>query len=99
MGKLGFVVADADNLRFAPIVETSEPGIYELRGTVHDEKFNTTVWTPFNFEGFYYSIDENVSTESLSIEELNGRTIDDERLVYSTKPALVEFEHEGWGEL
>ncbi len=97
MGKLGFVVADADTLRFAPIVETSEPGTYELRGTVYDEKFNTTTWTPFNFEGFYYNIDENISTESLSIKELDGRTIDKDMLVYSTKPALVEFEHEGWG--
>jgi S-layer protein (TIGR01567 family) len=97
MGKLGFVVADADTLRFAPIVETSEPGTYELRGTVYDEKFNTTTWTPFNFEGFYYNIDENISTESLSIKELDGRTIDEDMLVYSTKPALVEFEHEGWG--
>jgi len=97
MGKLGFVVADADKLRFAPIVETSEPGIYELRGTVYDEKFNTTAWTPFNFEGFYYSMDENVSTESLSIKELNGKTIDNDMLVYSTKPELVEFEHQGWG--
>ncbi len=97
MGKLSFVVADADDLRFAPIVETSEPGTYDLRGTVHDDKFDTTVWTPFNFEGFYYNIDENVSTESLVIEKLDGRTIGDENLVYSTKPANVEFEHEGWG--
>ncbi|WP_292381182.1 S-layer protein domain-containing protein [Methanosarcina sp. UBA289] len=97
MGKLSFVVADADNLRFAPIVETSEPGTYDLRGTVHDDKFDTMVWTPFNFEGFYYNIDENVSTESLVIEKLDGRTIGDENLVYSTKPANVEFEHEGWG--
>jgi S-layer protein (TIGR01567 family) len=97
MGKLGFVVADADDLRFAPIVETSEPGKYELRGTVHDEKFNTTTWTPFNFEGFYYNIDDNVSTESLSIVKLSGRTIDEDNLVYSTKPALVQFKQEGWG--
>ncbi len=97
MGKLSFVVADANELRFAPIVETSEPGTYELRGTVHDDKFDTMVWTPFNFEGFYYNIDENISTESLVIEKLDGRTIDDEALVYSTKPANVKFEHEGWG--
>lgn len=97
MGKLSFVVADADDLRFAPIVETSEPGTYELRGTVHDDRFDTTVWTPFNFEGFYYNIDENVSTESLVIEELDGRTIDDEALIYTTRPARVEFEHENWG--
>jgi S-layer protein (TIGR01567 family) len=97
MGKLSFVVADADKLRFAPIVETSEPGKYELRGTVHDEKFNTSVWTPFNFEGFYYNIDDNVSTESLVIEKFNGRTINNDMLVYSAKPARVEFEHKGWG--
>ena len=97
MGKLGFVVADADELRFAPIVETSEPGVYELRGTVYDESFKTLAWTPFNFEGFYYNIDENVSTESLVIKELDGRSIDDEMLVYSTKPELVEFERDDWG--
>ncbi|HHV24695.1 MAG TPA: S-layer protein [Methanosarcina sp.] len=97
MGELIFVVADASELRFAPIVKTTEPGTYELRGTVHDEKFDTSVWTPFNFEGFYYNIDDNVSTESLVIEKLNDRTIDDKMLVYSTKPARVEFEHKGWG--
>lgn len=97
MGKLSFVVADADDIRFAPIVEISEPGTYELRGTVHDDRFDTMAWTPFNFEGFYYNIDENVSTESLVIEELDGRTIDDGDLVYSTRPARVEFEHENWG--
>ena len=97
MGKLNFIVADADNLRFAPVVNMSEPGTYELRGTVHDEKFNTTIWTPFNFEGFYYNIDENISTESLAIQKLNDRSIDSDMLVYSTKPSLVKFKHDGWG--
>lgn len=97
MGKLSFIVADANDLRFAPVVNMSEPGTYELRGTVHDEKLNTTVWTPYNFEGFYYNIDENVSTESLAIQKLNDRTIASDMLVYSTKPALVKFDHDGWG--
>ena len=97
MGKLNFIVANADDLRFAPVVNMSEPGTYELRGTVHDEKFNTIVWTPYNFEGFYYNIDENVSTESLAIQRLNDRNIDSDMLVYSTRPALVKFNHEGWG--
>lgn len=97
MGKLNFIVADADDLRFAPVVNMSEPGTYELRGTVHDEKYNTTVWTPYNFEGFYYNIDENVSTENLAIQKLNDRSIDSDMLVYSTRPALVKFNHNGWG--
>ncbi|HII79290.1 MAG TPA: S-layer protein, partial [Methanosarcina sp.] len=98
MGKLSFVVADSSELRFAPIVETSEPGNYELRGTVRDETFDTTVWTPFNFEGFYYNIDENVSTESMTLTKgVSGRSIEDGGLVYSTSPALVNFEHKSWG--
>lgn len=97
MGKLNFLVADSDVIRFAPTVEPSESGSYESRGTVHDEKFDTLVWTPFNFEGFYYNIDENISTESLTIENLNGRTIESDSLIYSTTPALVQFEHEAWG--
>ena len=97
MGKLNFVVADADNLRFAPVVDVSEPGTYELRGTVRDEKFNTNIWTPYNFEGFYYNIDENISTESLALQKLNDRSIDSDMLVYTTKPSLVKFKHNGWG--
>jgi len=97
MGKLNFIVADADDIRFAPVVDMSEAGTYELRGTVRDEKFNTTVWTPYNFEGFYYNIDENISTESLAIQKLTGSSIDRDALVYSTKPSLVKFNHKGWG--
>ncbi|WP_410508879.1 S-layer protein domain-containing protein [Methanosarcina hadiensis] len=97
MDNFSFIVADADSLRFAPVVNMSEPGTYELRGTVYDEMFNTTTWTPYNFEGFYYNIDQNISTETLSIQQLNGRSIDSDMLVYSTEPTLVEFDHEEWG--
>ncbi|MDD4497797.1 MAG: S-layer protein domain-containing protein, partial [Methanosarcinaceae archaeon] len=64
MGKLQIVVADDDVLRFAPIVEMSEAGTYELRGTVFDEDKNPTApeWTYYNFEGFYYDIDEGLGT-------------------------------------
>ena len=27
-------------------------------------------WTPFNFEGFYYNIDEGIGTEELKVEQL-----------------------------
>ncbi|MFA7184502.1 MAG: S-layer protein domain-containing protein, partial [Victivallales bacterium] len=97
MGKLKIRVADADELRFAPEVDMAEPGTYELRGTVYDERFKTLEWTPFNFEGFYYDLDENVSTESLLIEELDGKTIEDGKLVYTTRPKPVEFEKSEWG--
>ncbi|MFY1110874.1 MAG: S-layer protein domain-containing protein, partial [Methanosarcinaceae archaeon] len=100
MGKILIQVADDSTLRFAPFVDISEPGTYELRGTVYDEDEDgdsLPTWTPFNFEGFYYNIDEGIGTEELRIEELNGREIPDNKLVYESKPQPVEFEHDQWG--
>ena len=96
MGKLKFVVADDDTLRFGPFVDISEPGKYELRGTVAENK--ALKWTPLNFEGFYYNIDEGIGTESLEIMNLNDRLIDNGDLVYSTTAEQVSFDHDEWGE-
>uniref|UniRef100_UPI00272E6A0D S-layer protein domain-containing protein n=1 Tax=Methanococcoides sp. TaxID=1966350 RepID=UPI00272E6A0D len=93
MGKLKFIVADNNDLRFAPFVDMSEPGTYELRGTIAENESLT--WTPLNFEGFYYNIDEGIGTESLNLT-LNGRNIDDGDLVYTTIPSTVSFEYSGW---
>jgi S-layer protein (TIGR01567 family) len=94
MGKLKFVVADDTVLRFAPVVDMTEPGTYELRGTVTDGVFK---WTAMNFEGFYYNIDEGIGTESLEVKAVNGRTIAADNLVYSTNAQQVSFEHADWG--
>ncbi len=96
MGKLKFLVADDDTLRFGPMLDMSEPGTYELRGTVAENE--ELEWTPLNFEGFYYNIDEGVGTESLEIKDLGGRTIDDGDLVYRSVPLDVSFEYNDWGE-
>jgi S-layer protein (TIGR01567 family) len=99
MGKIKIQVADDSILRFAPVLDTSEEGTYELRGTVYDEKVDTSLptWTPYNFEGFYYNIDEGIGTESLNITKLNGNDIPEGELVYTSKPQPVEFEHDAWG--
>ncbi|MDW7732357.1 MAG: S-layer protein domain-containing protein [Methanolobus sp.] len=95
MGDLRFVVGDDDILRFGPELDISEPGTYELRGTVvEDEAFT---WTPLNFAGFYYNIDEGVGTETLEITELNGRNIPEGSLVYRSEPQQVSFEYNDWG--
>jgi len=99
MGKIQIQVADDNTLRFGPVLDTSEEGTYELRGTVYDEDEDNSLptWTPYNFEGFYYNIDEGIGTEELAIEELNGREIPDGKLVYKSTPQEVEFEHDEWG--
>jgi len=100
MGKIKIQVADASTLRFSPVVDTSEAGNYELRGTVYDKSVNGNslpIWTPFNFEGFYYNIDEGIGTEELKVEELDGSDIPSDKLVYQSSPQAVKFEHSNWG--
>ncbi|WP_292380673.1 S-layer protein domain-containing protein [Methanosarcina sp. UBA289] len=100
MGKIQIQVADDNKLRFAPVLDTSEAGTYELRGTVYDEKIDgdsLPSWTPFNFEGFYYNIDEGIGTENLTVEELGDRDIPSDKLVYKSTPQAVDFEHNEWG--
>ncbi len=99
MGKIQIQVADDNTLRFAPFLDTTEEGTYELRGTVYDEDEDSSLptWTPYNFEGFYYNIDEGIGTEQLEIQEFNDREIPDGKLVYTSEPQPVEFEHDEWG--
>ncbi|MEM2096732.1 MAG: S-layer protein domain-containing protein [Methanothrix sp.] len=95
MGGVGLQVADSDVLRFAPVVERT--GTYEVRGTVVDpSRVESFTWTPYNFEGFYYDIDEDIGTEKL-VARFSGSKIEDGDLKYETSPQPVEFEFDSWG--
>ena len=94
-GNVSFQIADADVLRFAPIVGHTGP--YEIRGTIVDpSKTKEFTWTPYNFEGFYYDIDEDTGTENLTAK-ISGSSIADGELTYSTSPSPVKFQFEDWG--
>jgi len=90
MGKINIIVADSSTLRFAPYVDMSEPGTYELRGTVTNE--TTFEWTPFNFEGLLYDIDTGDGKETLEIVR-SGTSVKDGKLTYTTEPISMKFEH------
>ncbi|MDD2755643.1 MAG: S-layer protein domain-containing protein [Methanothrix sp.] len=95
-GDVKFIVADSDELRFAPIVERSGP--QEVRGTViNPSEVKEFTWTVYNFEGFYYDIDDDVGTEELTAKITGGSKIEEGDLLYSTSPAPVEFEFASWG--
>ena len=95
-GNVGFLVADADEIRFAPVVQRT--GTYEVRGTViNPSKTSEFTWTPYNFEGFYYDIDDDVGTESLQAKISGGTKIEEKDLIYKTSPQPVKFEFENWG--
>ncbi|RJS68020.1 hypothetical protein CW696_09545, partial [ANME-2 cluster archaeon] len=55
-------------------------------------------WDARSFTGFYYDLDDDISTETLNIH-LGGyddRTIDEDNLTYTTTAADIDFEHDGW---
>lgn len=59
----------------------------------------TFTWTPINFDGFYYDLDNNAGNESLIIR-LNSntdRTINQNNLIYSTSPATIPFKYKPFG--
>jgi S-layer protein (TIGR01567 family) len=95
-GNVGFQVADADVLRFAPVVQRT--GNYEVRGTViNPADTSEFTWTPYNFEGFFYDIDDDVGTESLQAKITGGTRIEEKNLLYMTRPQPVKFQFEDWG--
>ena len=59
---LYFRVADSDALRFYAFKKQTDPGVYEIRGTVAT---GTQTWTADSFAGFFYDLNKNVKTESL----------------------------------
>ncbi|MCL2549401.1 MAG: hypothetical protein FWE78_00390 [Methanimicrococcus sp.] len=107
MGKMKFIVADSATLRFAPIIEYTDPGTYEIRGTVSDfanDDYIVYEWTPMNFEGFYYDINDDIS-DSERITILNHTTLSNSSrriasgdVVYTSNVTTVSYKYGGWNE-
>jgi S-layer protein (TIGR01567 family) len=72
----------------------------EIRGSVATGNYT---WTADNFAGFYYDIDDNMKTESLSTTVTEGKTlssnvVDGARgVVYTTTAQQREFQFDDWG--
>ena len=84
MDDMFFRVADSDTVRFYPCKVYTEPGDYEIRGTVVEANDSSWIypvgtpsnigtgytWNSYNFAAFYYDPDDDLLTEQLAIEEL-----------------------------
>ena len=91
-------VSDQNPLRYYIYKEISEPGIHELRGSVQTVvDGNTNSWTPDNFAGFFYDIDEGIGTERLDLT-ITGNKIDEPKgAVYTTTAEPKKFDFDAWG--
>jgi S-layer protein (TIGR01567 family) len=101
LNNVSFRTADtsSDVLRFHLMVEFKEPGVYGIGGAASFGTGNFT-WNASNFAGFFYDLDDNVETESLSVSNIEGNVIPEGDLVYETRIENVDYEYEnteaGW---
>jgi S-layer protein (TIGR01567 family) len=106
MGNMYFKTAGDDvndHIRFYPYVEYTESGTYEVRGTIVElDAANPTlgadrVWDYSSFPDFWYDLDADLETETLTILEgalgyPGDREIDESSLVYKTHPVFQEYQ-------
>lgn len=92
--------ADSDDLRFCFIKEITNPGTYEIRGSVattYNYGPTAYIWDATNFAGFYYDLDDNIASEKLTvIVDGNNRTIAEDNLTYTSQLQTVSYTYEGW---
>ncbi|MCK5659756.1 MAG: S-layer protein [Methanosarcinales archaeon] len=95
-GDVKIKVADNDNsdVRFELTIEPTDGKTREIRGTV-SESDNLFIWDPYNFEGFYYNLDEDIKSETMIIDP-SVRTIDTGDLTYVAQVQEVEFAYSSW---
>ncbi len=95
--------ADQDDtpLRFYLYKEITEPGTYEVRGTVNNVTDGAIIeWDNSSFAGFYYDIDDNLGTEKITMTITGDSLAEDTTprgVVYETTAQQNDFEYEEWG--
>ncbi|WP_370574712.1 S-layer protein domain-containing protein, partial [Methanomethylovorans sp.] len=56
-------------------------------------------WTPLSYSGFYYDLNSGEGSEMLTVklDSYSDRSIEEDDLVYSTRPIETDFERDEWG--
>jgi S-layer protein (TIGR01567 family) len=87
-----------DPLRFYLYKEITEPGTYEIRGTVRNVEDGATVeWDVSSFAGFFYDIDDALGTEKITMTITGDVLEEPEGIVYTTEAQQNDFDFEEWG--
>ena len=76
------------------VANATDDGIYEyggIRSPVISSSSDIVI-TPENFSGFWYDIDDNIGSETLTIYDIYGRTIEEDFLAYRSSIMQAEYE-------
>jgi len=99
----------ANPLRYYVYKKYTDPGAYELRGSVTNLGAKEFNWTNATFSGFYYDIDDNIGSEKLTLRfsdaNPDGATLSDQPdannnrgIVYATEAEAKNFKFGSWGQ-
>jgi S-layer protein (TIGR01567 family) len=103
-------IIDAKNpLRYYVYKKYNDSGTYELHGSVANLSFHQFTWSGATFPGFYYDIDDNITTEQLTFHLSNASpdraTLSDQLyagglggLVYTSTAQNKSFKFKSWGQ-
>jgi S-layer protein (TIGR01567 family) len=101
MGDVSVKTADSDDVpnRFYIYKEITEPGTYEVRGTVDLVQTGTVNWDANTFAGFYYDLKDDIKTETLTMDITQGNELaEDTGVTYETTAQADDFDFEDWGQ-
>jgi S-layer protein (TIGR01567 family) len=92
-------------LRFFIYKKYTEPGTYQLRGSVKDLGVSESTYDNTNFAGFYYDIDKNLGKEQLTFkltgDDPASKTLSDQEprgITYTTTAQPKNFKFKPWGQ-
>lgn len=99
--------ADNDTLRYYIYKNVTQPGTYEIRGSVagqvkgmSDLVDNSFTWRPQTFAGFYYDINKDLGTETLKTTLTDDGNLSGDPpygVTYTTTAQYKWFERDIWG--
>jgi S-layer protein (TIGR01567 family) len=96
-----------DPLRYYIYKKYTDPGTYEVRGTVTDLSAPSFTWNPMTFAALYYDIDKNIGNEQITFNLTNidaadsTATLSDAEgargIIYKTTAQNKNFKFKAWG--
>jgi len=95
MKKLAAITLTSMMLLLATAMTVGAVDSMEVRGKVAS---TGETWTAQNFAGFYYDIDKNIGTETLTTTITDGKFNEPDGVKYSTKAEAKEFDFDAWGQ-
>ncbi len=95
MKKLAAITFTSMVLLLATAMVVGAVDTVEIRGKVATEG---ATWTADDFAGFYYDIDDNIKTESLTTVVTEGKLAEPDGVTYTTTAMADDFDFEDWGQ-